>query len=101
MDIAEKISHSGKLITCTEPDFRDIDSDQKDPQLCSIYAIDIYRNLSVAEVCTTTRTLSHFNSHFYAEFCSDSISPAHAKAAFYFYGNCTARHHSEYAGDSG
>lgn len=57
MDIAEKISHSGKLTTCTEPEFRDIDSDQKDPQLCSIYAIDIYRNLRVAEVCTTTRTL--------------------------------------------
>ncbi|KAM7483707.1 hypothetical protein LguiB_008290 [Lonicera macranthoides] len=46
----EKISHSGKLTTCTEPDFRDIDSDQKDPQLCSIYAIDIYRNLRVAEL---------------------------------------------------
>ena len=32
------------------PKFTDIDSDVKDPLLCSLYAPDIYYNLRVAEV---------------------------------------------------
>ena len=30
--------------------YMDIDSDHKNPQLCSLYAPEIYMNLSVAEV---------------------------------------------------
>lgn len=33
------------------PDFIDIDADQKDPLLCSIYASEIYQYLRVQEVC--------------------------------------------------
>jgi|APAra0007618407_1042631.scaffolds.fasta_scaffold10629_2 hypothetical protein len=34
----------------SSPKFVDIDSDDKDPLLCSLYAPDIYYNLRVAEV---------------------------------------------------
>ncbi|KAJ9190108.1 hypothetical protein P3X46_001339 [Hevea brasiliensis] len=34
----------------SDPDFTDIDCDHKDPQLCSLYAADIYSNLHVAEL---------------------------------------------------
>lgn len=50
MDAEEEISLYEKL-TCMKPEFTDIDSDHKDPQLCSHYAPDIYNNLRVAEVC--------------------------------------------------
>lgn len=30
--------------------YMDIDSDHKNPQLCSLYAPEIYMNLSIAEV---------------------------------------------------
>lgn len=49
MDAEEEILYEKK--TCKEPEFTDIDSDNKDPQLCSHYASDIYNNLRVAEVC--------------------------------------------------
>lgn len=48
---AEKGSFDGKLTTSSNPDVKDIDSDDKDPQLCSLYAPEIYNNLHVAEVC--------------------------------------------------
>lgn len=32
------------------PDFTDIDADHKNPQLCSHYVHDIYRNLRASEV---------------------------------------------------
>lgn len=51
MDAEEKASLYEKLITCTKPEFTDIDSDHKDTQLCSHYAPDIYNNLRIAEVC--------------------------------------------------
>lgn len=38
------------LITSSKPDVVDIDAGHKDPQLCSLYAPDIYNNLRVAEV---------------------------------------------------
>ncbi|KAK6267978.1 hypothetical protein QUC31_012138 [Theobroma cacao] len=47
---AEKVSFSGTSITSSDPDFIDIDSDKKDPQLCSLYAPDIYNNLRVVEL---------------------------------------------------
>ncbi|XWS11870.1 hypothetical protein CRYUN_Cryun37aG0038300 [Craigia yunnanensis] len=47
---AEKVSFSGTSITSSDPDFIDIDSDKKDPQLCSLYAPEIYNNLRVAEL---------------------------------------------------
>ncbi|RVW77651.1 Cyclin-A2-3 [Vitis vinifera] len=47
---AEKGSFDGKLTTSSNPDVKDIDSDDKDPQLCSLYAPEIYNNLHVAEV---------------------------------------------------
>lgn len=34
-----------------KPHVTDIDSDKKDPLLCSLYAPDIYSNLRVTEVC--------------------------------------------------
>ncbi|XP_059643771.1 cyclin-A2-4-like isoform X2 [Cornus florida] len=46
----EKVNLHGKLMISTNPDFKDIDSDHKDPQLCSLYAPDIYSNLCVAEL---------------------------------------------------
>ncbi|KAE8728226.1 Cyclin-A2-1 [Hibiscus syriacus] len=45
----EKVSFSGTSTTSSDPDFKDIDSD-KDPQLCSLYAPEIYNNLRVAEL---------------------------------------------------
>ncbi|XP_021298593.1 cyclin-A2-4 [Herrania umbratica] len=47
---AGKVSFSGTSITSSDPDFIDIDSDKKDPQLCSLYAPDIYNNLRVVEL---------------------------------------------------
>ncbi|RVW28958.1 Cyclin-A2-3 [Vitis vinifera] len=47
---AEKGSFDGKLTTSSNPDVKDIDSDDKDPQLCSLYAPEIYNNLHVAEL---------------------------------------------------
>lgn len=41
---------SGDVIS-SNPDIVDIDGDYKEPQLCSVYAPDIYSNLRVAEVC--------------------------------------------------
>ncbi|KAK1362988.1 Cyclin N-terminal domain-containing protein [Heracleum sosnowskyi] len=38
------------LPSCFKAEFTDIDSDHKDPQLCSHYAPDIYNNLRVAEL---------------------------------------------------
>lgn len=37
--------------TSDGPDIVDIDSNLKDPQVCSSYAPDIYSKLCVAEVC--------------------------------------------------
>ncbi|XP_012484923.1 cyclin-A2-4 [Gossypium raimondii] len=45
-----KFSFSGTTITPSDPDFVDIDSDKKDPQLCSLYSPEIYNNLRVAEL---------------------------------------------------
>lgn len=53
MVTAKKVSFSGTSTTSSEPDFKDIDSDKKDLQLCSLYAPEIYNNLRVAEVCAT------------------------------------------------
>ena len=39
------------LTSCSKGEFIDIDADHKDPQLCRQYAVDIYNNLRVAEVC--------------------------------------------------
>nr|XP_043617613.1 cyclin-A2-1 [Erigeron canadensis] len=39
-----------KLMSASKPDVIDIDSDQKDPQICSLYAGEIYSNLRVAEL---------------------------------------------------
>lgn len=39
------------MVTLSNPDIVDIDAGHKDPQLCSLYAPDIYNNLRVAEVC--------------------------------------------------
>lgn len=47
---AKKVSFSGTSTTSSEPDFKDIDSDKKDLQLCSLYAPEIYNNLRVAEL---------------------------------------------------
>ncbi|KAA3455541.1 cyclin-A2-4-like [Gossypium australe] len=45
-----KFNFSGTSITPSDPDFVDIDSDKKDPQLCSLYSPEIYNNLRVAEL---------------------------------------------------
>ncbi|KAA8540443.1 hypothetical protein F0562_024638 [Nyssa sinensis] len=46
----EDVDLYGTLMIATVPDFTDIDSDHKDPQLCCLYAPDIYSNLHVAEL---------------------------------------------------
>ncbi|XVF74650.1 hypothetical protein PTKIN_Ptkin13bG0128000 [Pterospermum kingtungense] len=46
----EEVGVSGTSITSSDPDFIDIDSNKKDPQLCSLYAPEIYNNLRVAEL---------------------------------------------------
>lgn len=56
MITAEIENLSRKLISC-DPDFIDIDLDRTDPQLCSLYAADIYGNLRVAEVCAVESIL--------------------------------------------
>ncbi|XP_024452948.2 cyclin-A2-4 isoform X2 [Populus trichocarpa] len=47
---AEKCNVSENWKASSDPEFIDIDSDHKDPQLCSLYAADIYNNLRVAEL---------------------------------------------------
>ncbi|KAJ6327503.1 hypothetical protein OIU78_014384 [Salix suchowensis] len=47
---AEKCSLSENWKASSDPEFIDIDSDHKEPQLCSLYAADIYSNLRVAEL---------------------------------------------------
>ncbi|KAK8496881.1 hypothetical protein V6N12_072493 [Hibiscus sabdariffa] len=46
----EKVRVCGTSITSSDLDFVDIDLDTKDPQLCSLYAPEIYNNLRVAEL---------------------------------------------------
>uniref|UniRef100_A0A2N9F4Z5 Uncharacterized protein n=1 Tax=Fagus sylvatica TaxID=28930 RepID=A0A2N9F4Z5_FAGSY len=41
---------SGDMLISNNPDITDIDADHKDPQLCGVYAPDIYSNLRVAEL---------------------------------------------------
>ncbi|KAJ1404061.1 Cyclin-like [Sesbania bispinosa] len=47
---AKKGSLSESLNASKDPDVADIDADFEDPQLCSMYATDIYDNLHVAEL---------------------------------------------------
>ncbi|KAL3511823.1 hypothetical protein ACH5RR_024540 [Cinchona calisaya] len=47
---AEKFLKKEKSAVSATPDFTDIDADLRDPQFCSQYASDIYRNLHVAEI---------------------------------------------------
>ncbi|KAG5229096.1 cyclin family protein [Salix suchowensis] len=49
----EKCNVSENQKISSDREFIDIDSDHKDPQLCSLYAADIYSNLRVAEVFPT------------------------------------------------
>ncbi|KAG6792301.1 hypothetical protein POTOM_001445 [Populus tomentosa] len=46
----EKCNVSENQKISRDQEFIDIDSDHKDPQLCSLYAADIYSNLRVAEL---------------------------------------------------
>lgn len=46
----EKSGVGASSSVASSPKFVDIDSDDKDPLLCSLYAPDIYYNLRVAEV---------------------------------------------------
>ncbi|XP_057504501.1 cyclin-A2-4 isoform X1 [Actinidia eriantha] len=46
----DNVGLCGKLMISTNPDITEIDSDHKDSQLCSLYAPDIYSNLSVVEL---------------------------------------------------
>lgn len=57
---------SGDMLISNMPDITDIDADHKDPQLCSVYAPEIYSNLRVAEVCAVDRYLSFclYNTQF-------------------------------------
>ena len=54
---AEKGNSSGNSMTSRTPDIVDIDASHKDPELCCLYAPDIYNNLRVAEVCATNTFL--------------------------------------------
>ncbi|PON58909.1 Cyclin [Trema orientale] len=47
---AEKGNSCGNINTFRSPDIVDVDIDHKDPQLCCIYAPDIYDNLRVSEL---------------------------------------------------
>ncbi|KAE9621330.1 hypothetical protein Lal_00023623 [Lupinus albus] len=47
---AEKGSFDELLIASKDPVITDIDNNLEDPQLCSVYVIDIYENLRVAEL---------------------------------------------------
>lgn len=55
---AEKCNVSENQKISRDQEFIDIDSDHKDPQLCSLYAADIYSNLRVAEL--VRRSLPNF-----------------------------------------
>ncbi|KAI7986007.1 Cyclin-A2-4 [Camellia lanceoleosa] len=52
----DEVGLCGKLIASTKPDITNIDSDQKDSLLCTIYAPDIYSNLRVAELIRRPHT---------------------------------------------
>jgi len=58
MVLPVKAGLSGDMLISNMPDITDIDADHKDPQLCSVYAPEIYSNLRVAEVCAVDRYLS-------------------------------------------
>ncbi|KAI7752042.1 hypothetical protein M8C21_009223 [Ambrosia artemisiifolia] len=45
-----------KLTVSSHPDFIDIDSDKRDPQMCSLYVCEIYSNLRVAELIHRPRS---------------------------------------------
>lgn len=49
--VADKGNISELLDVSKHPDVADIDADFEDPQLCSLYAADIYDHMRVAEVC--------------------------------------------------
>jgi hypothetical protein len=51
MFAAKKGNYSELLDVSKHPDVVDIDADFEDPQLCSLYAADIYDHFRVAEVC--------------------------------------------------
>lgn len=50
MVTVEKSAANGSSTVPDIPKFVDIDSDDKDPLLCCLYAPDIYYNLRVSEV---------------------------------------------------
>ncbi|KAJ4832708.1 hypothetical protein Tsubulata_035192 [Turnera subulata] len=52
----EKCNLSENGTISDDPAFIDIDGDDKDPQLCSLYAADIYNNLRVAELVRRPKT---------------------------------------------
>ena len=70
---ADKVGLCGKLMISTNPDITEIDSDHKDSQLCSLYAPDIYSNLSVAEVCVADIFFGLFDICFCTADGSDAL----------------------------
>ena len=62
---AETILENEMSAASTTPDFTDIDADHGDPQLCSLYASEIYRNLHVAEVGSYKIYLCSCQTHTY------------------------------------
>lgn len=67
-DSVEKGSLYSKLIKSSNPSVEDIDSDLKDPQLCSLYAPEIYNTLRVAEVCVVDTIAFYFLRKRFYEF---------------------------------
>lgn len=51
-----------KLEASSSPLITDVDSNHKDPLMCSLYAPDIYSNLRVMEVCITSNLPLPFNT---------------------------------------
>ncbi|XP_027344845.1 cyclin-A2-4 [Abrus precatorius] len=52
---AKKDNLSAVLSATKDPDITNIDDDLEDPQLCSLYAADIYENMRVAELAKRPR----------------------------------------------
>lgn len=74
--IGENFLHDGKSAVSKMPDLIDIDADHMDPQLCSLYAPDIYRNLQALEVCSAICFYRKQNHNLQESFIAHTISIA-------------------------
>lgn len=57
LDYTEEDMVCEKSVAAKGVDIVDIDSNLKDPQVCSLYAPDIYNSIRITEVCVAAITI--------------------------------------------